>query len=404
MQSIFIDKRPYEFVTPVMNEFWPKLMNRKFILNRLLKKTESVESWEVRGLEKIRQSIDDGDAVIMIPNHPRTSDPVAMYHVMRELNCPMFVMASWHLFNQSMLNTMIIRLYGGFSVNREGMDRKAVNFAISNLVEARRPLLVFPEGATSRTNDSLMPFLEGTELIARSVARKRKKKGKGKTVVHPIAIRYLYRGDVDEIVSPILEQIESRFTFQNRTNESTVKRLFRIGSMLLSMKELEYGIVTDPQAPLHQRQIEFVDRLLGETEQHWFGETSDKNVSERIRELRTGIFPPILSEKDMPADEKQLRWRDLKRTYLAWQVASYPPNYLHEYPSVDRIIEITDKFREDLTDEPRNCATQSLVIQVGDPIEVSTEKSAAGQGLLDHTREALLAMMGELQNESAMLR
>ncbi len=42
-----------------------------------------------------------------------------------------------------------LRAMGAFSVNREGVDRAAVNLAVEILSQAERPLVVFPEGATT---------------------------------------------------------------------------------------------------------------------------------------------------------------------------------------------------------------------------------------------------------------
>ena len=82
-------------------------------------------------------------------------------------------MASWHLFHHSWLNSWAIRAMGGFSVNREGVDRQAINMAIELLAEAKRPLVIFPEGATSRTADHLQAMLDGVAFIARAAAKKR---------------------------------------------------------------------------------------------------------------------------------------------------------------------------------------------------------------------------------------
>ena len=72
----------------------------------------------------------------------------------------------------------MVRLMGAFSVNREGLDRAAVDYAVNVLVEAKRPLLIFPAGTTSRTNDRLMALMEGPGFIARTAAKKRAKKTK----------------------------------------------------------------------------------------------------------------------------------------------------------------------------------------------------------------------------------
>src|SRR5947199_110447 len=74
-------------------------------------------------------------------------------------------MASWHLFMQSRLQYFVLRRIGAFSIYREGMDRAALNLAVETLAQASRPLVIFPEGVISRTNDRLNPLLERTSFI-----------------------------------------------------------------------------------------------------------------------------------------------------------------------------------------------------------------------------------------------
>ena len=103
-------------------------------------------------------------------------------------------MASWHLFMQSWLQTFLLRKAGTFSVYREGMDRTALNMAIDILVDSRRPLVIFPEGIISRTNDRLNPLLEGTAFIARSAAKKRAKDTPPLTLPSPLGGEGRVRG------------------------------------------------------------------------------------------------------------------------------------------------------------------------------------------------------------------
>ena len=60
------------------------------------------------------------------------------------------------------------------------MDKQAVQTSIEILETAERPLVIFPEGHITRTNDRLTPMLEGTALIARQAAKKREGKQEGR--------------------------------------------------------------------------------------------------------------------------------------------------------------------------------------------------------------------------------
>ena len=44
---------------------------------------------------------------------------------------------------------------------REGNDRKALETAINILVDGKRPLIMFPEGAITKHNDIINEMMEG---------------------------------------------------------------------------------------------------------------------------------------------------------------------------------------------------------------------------------------------------
>ena len=100
------------------------------------------------------------------------SDPLVLQALSHRLRQPFFVMASSHLFRGSRLLAFILRRLGAFSVYREGIDRQAVQKAIDILVDAKRPLVIFPEGALSQANERLNALMDGVSFIARTAAKK----------------------------------------------------------------------------------------------------------------------------------------------------------------------------------------------------------------------------------------
>jgi len=81
----------------------------------------------------------------------------------------------------------LLRRIGAFSVYREGLDRTALKTAIELLVEARRPLVIFPDGIITRSNDRLGAFYEGPAFIAHSAAKQRAKNKPGaRTLLMPL--------------------------------------------------------------------------------------------------------------------------------------------------------------------------------------------------------------------------
>jgi hypothetical protein len=314
----------------------------------------------------------------------------------------MYTMASWHLFNQTRFTTFMVRLMGAFSVNREGLDRAAVDYAIDVLVKAERPLLIFPAGATSRTNDRLMALMEGPSFIARTAAKRRAKTG-GKVVVHPICIKYLYQGDIEKVGNEVLTDVERQLSWKPDPSVPLIDRIVKAGNALLTLKELEYDAESPPGLSLRQRQTNMVNRLLHPLEIEWLGVEQDGGIQSRVKALRMKIFPD-LSRNEVDDEERIRRWNQLDETYLAQQIDCYPEQYVTELPSVDRILETIEKFEEDLNDKCRIHGQLKVVLDVGEAIEVSgkRDRSAASDPLMASIKEQLENKLLELQTESKM--
>ena len=295
-----------------------------------------------------------------------------------------------------------LRWMGAFSVNREGLDRQAVDHAIEILQTGERPLIIFPEGMTSRTNDQLMALMEGPAFIARTAAKRRAKRDAGKVVVHPVGIKYVFQGDLKVVCDDVLTRIEKKLSWRPSKDMPLVERLIKVGNGLLTLKELQYGI-NEPVGTHRQRQTAMVNRLLGPLENEWLGkeEQHDEGIALRIKSLRMKIFPEM-TRNELDAKERKRRWKQLEDTYLAQQIDCYPENYVSENPTVDRILETIEKFEEDLTD---NCTVHGklkVIIDICEPIEVSTERvrGVNEDPLMTAIRESLEAKLDKLQSQS----
>jgi hypothetical protein len=402
MQKIIVEK-PYQFLPPYRGTFWPAFFRGIRIHDYYLRTKEGVVAHEVRHVERLRASIAAGDAILVTPNHPRTADPLALGWLTVETPCHLHAMASWHLFQHSWLKSWAIRAMGAFSVNREGVDRQAINTAIELLAEAKRPLIVFPEGSTSRTADHLHALLDGVAFIARAAAKKRSKQSPpGKVVVHPIAVKYFFGGDIRSVCDDVLTDIEHRLTWQPQRHLPLLERMLKVGSALLSLKEIEY-FGKSQEGDFAERLARLIDRLLGPLETEWFGRVQTGPPVPRVRNLRARLLPDMVAGRVEPA-ERARRWKHLADIYLAQQLATYPPGYLI-HPTVDRVLEIVEKFEEDITDKARLHGQLKVILDVGEPITVTPERDrrAAVDPLMVRIQQSLQSMIDALAQESPML-
>lgn len=403
MQEIF-SLKPYRFVPPYRSRWFSRISRWVRFHRRLIWKLEGVRGFEVRGAEHLRESVAAGHSIVIAPNHSRTADPIAFGFLEEKLGLDLFAMASWHVFNQGWLTTQVVRGLGAFSVNREGLDRASIDYALQILESHERPLVIFPEGSTSRTADRLMPFLDGLGFIARTGAKKRQALDGGKTVIHPLAFHYRYEGDIVAAVSPVLDRIEQRLTWHPNRVSDILPRINRIGNALLTIKEVEmFG--SEQPGTLEQRLANLIERLLNPLEVKWLGSPQSGTTSARIKTLRTKILPDM-TEGKVPTEEMPSRFTDLRDTYVAHQMSCFPLGYLNERPTVDRIRETVERFEEDITDKAPLFPPLKCVIEVGEAVEVSTERAARrgadGDPLVQQVFDRLQTMLTRLGLESPL--
>ncbi len=395
MQDIIVEK-PYEFIDPLRGNLFPTLIQTFRLCDRYLAKYEGVVSHEVRGVERLKESLRQRCGILLAPNHCRYADPLALGWLAREAKVHVFAMASWHLFQQSRFQAFAMRAMGGFSVFREGLDRKSLETAIEILVSAKRPLIVFPEGTVFRTNDLLQPMLDGVAFLARSAARRRFKAEAGRIVIHPIAIKYVFKGDLQRAVEPVLQSIERRLTWESAPSPCLLERIERIGEALLSLKEIEF-IGKSQLGSIHERQLRLIDHLLNPLERKWLGAEQPQKLIGRIKQLRTTIVPELIRGKSAPQRRAEI-WHDLADIYLAQQLGSYPPDYLRLPTTETRVLETVERLDEDLNDYARIHSPLHAIIDVGEAIDVDVQKSPreGDDPLMIKLRDTLQFMLDQL--------
>ncbi len=386
MQSVVIDK-PYTFIPPRFSRFWHGLV--RLILPRQLSKEFGITEVECIGVEKLRASLDAGHGVMLVGNHCRPCDPMVLDFLAAEVDRPFHVIASWHVFMVSKLQRFLLPKMGGFSVYREGMDRESLKCAIKIVADAYHPLVIFGEGIITRCNDRLVNFMEGPAFMARAAAKQRKD---GKIVIHPIFIRYFFEGNLKKSVTPVIEEIENRLSWQPQTQLSMRERIRKVGDALLALKEIEY--FEAPQSgTFHDRLQRMIDHLLTPLEIQWCASRHDGDVMGRVKRLRSAILPDMVTG-ELTEDGRASRWRHLADVYLVQQLHCYPGDYI-ENPTPERILETVERYEEDLTDVARAHAPIRAFITVGDAIEVgaSRDRSQDPDPITSEIRRQMEAML-----------
>ena len=391
MQNIVVDK-PYAFIGPKFSRFWLWVGRR--MVPKQLKKDYGIVSHECRGVEKLKASLAAGHGVMIVPNHCRPCDPLVMDFLAKAMDRPVHTIASWHLFMQGKVQRFLLPRVGCFSVYREGMDRESLKCATKIIADRKHPLVIFAEGIVTRSNDRMLNFMEGPSFMARTAAKQRKE---GKVVIHPVFIRYFFEGDLRGTVTPVVEEIENRLSWQPQTQLSLKDRITKAGQALLALKEIEH-LGRAGEGTLTERLQRLIDHILAPLEARWTNGRKDDETMARVKRLRTTILPELVTGELTEADRAE-RWRHLTDLYLVQQLHCYPGDYI-ESPTPERILETVERYEEDLTDVSRAHPPLHVVLTVGDAIEVSPERDRSQEGdpITRQLRDQMEVMLEETKS------
>ena len=309
-------------------------------------------------------------------------------------------MASWHLFNRGWFDAFALQKMGAFSIYREGPDRQSLEMAIDILATADRPLVIYPEGTTNRTNDVLKPLLDGITFVARAAARRRAKQSTGEVVLLPVGIKYLCKTDITDWADAQLKQLEERLGWSRNKNLSILQRTTRLAEGLLSLREIEY-LGESSSGPLPQRRDRLIQQMLIQLEDDLAIDHSDRGVQARLTAIRSNAAATYSASND--AGEKQLMKDNVVAADLVQDISSYPTCYLRPDQATDtRVVETIQRMQETLYGKADGSIPLHAVIQFDTPIEVPAEKAPRNKPdpLLEQLGTRLSTMLEALSHEA----
>ncbi len=395
MHKVVVEE-PYKFVPPYRGR-WLSWMFRLW-LKPYLRKTHGIVKCTYEGLEHVRESIKDGHGILLCPNHSRDSDPMLIGMLCRAIPSHVFSMASWHIFKQSRMEAFVVRRLGGFSVYREGMDRQALDASVRIVTNAERPLVVFPEGVISRTNDRLNALMDGVSFIARVAAKKRAEiHPDKKVVIHPIGIRYRLQADLAQLTDPVLAKLEQRTFWKTQEHLSTIDRIGRLAMALLAAREIEVLGVTQ-SGTVRGRIASLINAMLHPIEKQWLDGARVGDVIVRVKDLRSVILADLLKGTLTP-EERTSRWRQLTDCYYAQTLSMYPEGYLDEgvrgHLTPERIVETVQRLEEDLTDHVTVHPAWRVEFRIGKAmvIDPTQRRARGGDLIMQNLREQMLSLL-----------
>jgi 1-acyl-sn-glycerol-3-phosphate acyltransferase len=389
MQRYFTE--PYRFIPPHRGMLWCRLA--KTVFPRYLARSVGVARWECRGAEHLARSVRDGAGIVLAANHCRWGDGPVLARLGVELGLFFYYLVSYHMFRQSRAMGWWINRLGCYSIWREGADRVAIRATADVLAAAGRPVVIFPEGTWYRQNDRLGPLQDGLTLMFRLAAKRSERPLR----VHPVAIKYWNLDDPRPVLAERLARLETRLGWQPQQKLELVARIEKLGSALVSVKEVEY--LGRPQSgPLDGRIAGLVENLVGGLEKYHLGRGFDGHPMERIRRLRLHLARRLLEFRD-DADEVARVRQNLDMLLFCENLNAQSLDYLRELPSAERLSETVQRIEETVDDGPEEPAGGlGAVVDVGPALDARTFPDAGRNGTDPLMRELSAALQGQLDD------
>lgn len=374
MQNVVSDQ-PYRFVPAHRTWFWTSLF--LFLLPRAMRKNWGVGRFDLRGGAKLKASLDAGHAVVLAPNHSRPCDPPVAAMLTRSIGVWPYAMASHHLFREDRFHNFLFPRIGVFSLHRESVDREAIKFAAHLLCDQpNAPLMLFPEGVTTRTNDRIKALMDGPVFIARTALKLKNWRPGRRLVIHPMAIRYFFDAPaarLPEVLAGSLAGLEAVLALAGGAALPLPARIARLEAAALARHETEH-LGAPRQGTVAARRDALIERLLGVAEAEWLrGRKPDGDTLTRVKTLRTAILHDMVQGLVTP-EERARRWTQLRTLDLAQELSFFPDDHSGENATPESLIEAVERLQENLTGKVSVHGPLRAVVEVLDPIEVTAER------------------------------
>jgi 1-acyl-sn-glycerol-3-phosphate acyltransferase len=374
---------------------WVRLTRR--LRRRRLRSEQKLVSADLRGVERLRDLVNQNAGVLLTPNHAAHPDPFLLCDVADAVGRPFHYMTAWQVFaSQGHLARRAMQWYGCFSVDREGTDLAALKQAIGILSKSPNPLVIFPEGEVYHTNDRVTPFRDGPAVIALTA----QKHADRPIYVVPCATKYRYVTDPTPELEAVMTELEQHVYWRPQTKRPLVERVYQFAQGVLALKEIEY-LGSTQSGTLSERLNRLSEHILGGLERTYNLNPRGQTIPERVKSVRRACL-----ERLEPADAaaKAEVMEHLDDVFLVVQLFSYPGDYIADQPTIERLAETVDKLEEDGLGYhmARGRGERSAIFQIGEPIELRKFAAGAAQPrkaagpLTDALEQAVQGMLDEI--------
>jgi len=349
-----------------------------------------------------------GKRCLLLPSHSGGFEPYVVLYLTKLLNTDCNYLAAMEAFEQSPFMGWVMPRLGAYSIIRGAPDRPSFQMTKKLLVEAKRWLVIFPEGQTVWQNDTVIPFQQGvTQIAFRALEEAAKSDANASLFCVPISIKYVYMKDMNDEIQASLARLESQlFAEGDAPPRDSYDRLHRISLAVLGANEKKHGVVPEEGAEFDDRIQQMKTRVVSEMEQK-LGITPrhDQALLDRIRTLFNTVDRITQEEPGpTPYEEKLTRERQDEARDLytdLWRVLQFIAiygDYVAENTTVERFMDVLCLLEMEVFGGRRMWGPRRALVKVGTPLDLREHVEAYRADRRGEVRDVTLSLETSVRN------
>lgn len=334
----------------------------------------------------------ESERVVILPNHPTNTEPAILFQLGRQVRQPFHYVCCREAFDKAggLWGKFIQRL-GAYSLVRGALDRPSFGMTRKLLSEPKTKLVIFPEGEVYSQNDSLLPFQSGViQLAFWGIEEAREKEPDADLKLQPVAVRYRF---VEEMRPAILESIArlEKAVGLEAAGDDTYMRMRRVGELVVSKLEQQFGIKPPADAPLGER-MDVVKRMqLERAAEIAQVKLRGGMLAEDMRVVVNAVHKVTQDTALGKTTYDRRLWEESRNhiqpalhelNRLANWIAVYD-GYVAADPTPERMVHLLVRMEQEVLGQVRIKGRQEAHVRLGEPISLAAHLPAYQQDKRD---------------------
>jgi len=369
-----------------MHDFKPPKLNRAavavangiipFALRSRQVRAVHFDSDELARFRELRK-----ERAVILPNHPTNTEPAIVFRLSQRVGEPFHYVCCREAFDKAggLWGKFVQRL-GGYSLVRGALDRPSFAMTRQLLGKPGTKLVIFPEGEVYSQNDSLLPFQSGViQLAFWGLEDARKAEDGADVKLQPVAIRYRFVEDMKEAILASIARLEEAVGLPVDAKGDSYARVRRVGELVVSKLEKQFGIVPVEDAKLGDRMDVVKRTQLERAAEIAKVKLRGGLLAEEMRMVVNAVHKVTQDAAQPKTDYDRKLWEEARNHIrpalhelerLANWIAVYD-GYVAADPSSERMVHLLVRMEQEVLGKVSIRGTQEAFVRIGTPLSLA---------------------------------